>query len=75
MSIKLSVTQSPAFRCLRNLVGDDVDATHYSWTYFESVSFAARAYRHTSWTLISGVEEGPIRHREFTRRCLYGTTS
>ena len=24
--------------CLRNLVGDDVDATHYSWTYFESGS-------------------------------------
>ena len=22
--------------CLRNLVGDDVDAVHYSWTYFEN---------------------------------------
>ena len=30
--------------CLRNMVGDDVDVTIYSWTYFEAGWYAAQSH-------------------------------
>jgi len=57
--------------CLRTLVGDDVDMTQYSWTYFESGTSAEEIQVHHElfdrWSLL--MERGPVPQLIYTHDC------
>jgi len=57
--------------CLRTLVGDDVDMTHYSWTYFEAGRKAEELQRYHElfyrWSLL--MERSPVPQLLYTGDC------
>jgi hypothetical protein len=57
--------------CLRTLVGDDVDMTQYSWTYFEAGSSAEELQLYHElfdrWSLL--MERGPVPQIIYTSDC------
>ncbi len=57
--------------CLRTLVGDDVDMTHYSWTYFEAGSSAEDLQLYHElfyrWSLL--MERSPVPQILYTHDC------
>ena len=46
--------------CLRNLVGDDVDTTHYSWTYFEGTDAEEYHEMFARWSLLMEKSPCPV---------------